>query len=256
MMTQASMLRRLIRTLLPFILVLAIWSAVWIARIFDPFLFPNPLAVFEKLLEILASMEIFPALFSTVAKLAAAIGIGASVGFCLGFAMSRVRILQDIFMPLLDSFRSIPATALFPLFMLALGNIDKANLGLAVWICVLYVGFHTAIGFSHAKPNRSRVLRRLGIGEWDILRHVEIYEAMPHVFVGLRVAFSLTLVVIILAEMFVGSEAGLGKSMLDAAYSYNIPAVYAIIILIGCLGMALNSTLIFAERKMIHWKED
>ncbi|MFC1723923.1 ABC transporter permease, partial [Nanoarchaeota archaeon] len=64
---------------------------------------------------------------------------------------------------------------------------------------------------------------------------------------------SLSLIVIIVAEMFVGSVNGLGHAILDAQFRYAIPEMYALIIITGLAGYFLNSFFVYIEKNLIHW---
>jgi len=89
--------------------------------------------------------------------------------------------------------------------------------------------------------------------EWEILYHVRFKEALPLIFVGLRTAISLTVIVVVVIEMFVGTHIGIGKMLIDASYTYNIPKLYAGTLLIGIVGYLLNLSIIRIEKKVVHW---
>ena len=72
-------------------------------------------------------------------------------------------------------------------------------------------------------------------------------------FVGLRTAVSLALVVIIVAEMFIGATDGMGHRIIDAQISYSLTDMYGSILVAGAMGYGLNLALLFLERSVIHW---
>ncbi|RYY98921.1 MAG: ABC transporter permease subunit, partial [Comamonadaceae bacterium] len=88
---------------------------------------------------------------------------------------------------------------------------------------------------------------------YRVLTDVTLLEAMPQVFVGMRSGVSLALVIVIVAEMFIGSTDGLGQRVMNAQMVFDMPEMYAAIFAAGLLGYALNLVFILAERRFVHW---
>jgi NitT/TauT family transport system permease protein len=82
---------------------------------------------------------------------------------------------------------------------------------------------------------------------------VFIPSATPTIVVGLRLSVSLGLVVVVVTEMFTGTASGLGKQIYDAGLVYEIPTMYAAIVVAGALGFALNKTIVALEGRVAHW---
>lgn len=95
--------------------------------------------------------------------------------------------------------------------------------------------------------------RSMGASSLRIFRDVIFFETLPQTFVGLRTAVSLALVVIIVAEMFIGATDGMGHRIIDAQISYSLTDMYGSILIAGALGYGLNLVLLFLERSLIHW---
>ncbi|MBI5635516.1 ABC transporter permease subunit, partial [Candidatus Micrarchaeota archaeon] len=150
-------------------------------------------------------------------------------------------------------FRSIPATALFPLFLLLFGPGDPTNTALATWVCALYLSLHVSKALRSTSEAALLTAKSLKKDNWSVFFHVRLKEGLPMIFLGLRTAVSLTVVVVIVAEMFVGTSRGLGKVLIDSAYTYEIPKLYAGILLVGIIGYLLNYLVIFLERRIVHW---
>ncbi len=82
---------------------------------------------------------------------------------------------------------------------------------------------------------------------------VLIWESLPQTFVGLRSAASLSLVVIVVTEMFIGTNMGLGRKIIDAQLTYEITTMYAVILLTGIIGYTFNMFFLSVEKKVLHW---
>jgi NitT/TauT family transport system permease protein len=93
----------------------------------------------------------------------------------------------------------------------------------------------------------------MGATKTQIFRLILLWESMPHAFVGIKSAVSLSLVIIIVTEMFIGTRSGLGKAIIDAQITYEIKTMYAIILLVGILGYILSAIFTALEKKFFHW---
>jgi sulfonate transport system permease protein len=82
---------------------------------------------------------------------------------------------------------------------------------------------------------------------------VLIWESLQATFVGLRSAVSMALVIVIVAEMFIGSDRGLGHRIINAQQVLNVKSMYASILAAGALGYGLNVLFLWVERKIVHW---
>ena len=236
---------------LPALVLVVLWFIVAQAKFFDPLLFPNPLNVFVEFAGIWKTNV--GDVLSTLLKVALSVLIGAGIGFLIGFFLYSSDWLYNSISPILDFFRSIPSTALFPLFLLFFGIGDLTNMALAILICALYLSLHVSKGLKSTSEVAITMAKSLKKTEWAILYHIRFKEALPMIFVGFQTAISLTLIVIIITEMFGGTRQGIGKMLIDASYTYNIPKLYAGILLIGFIGYALNLIVVQLERRVVHW---
>jgi len=82
---------------------------------------------------------------------------------------------------------------------------------------------------------------------------VMLLESLPQTFVGLRNGVSLALVIVVVAEMFIGSTDGLGQRVFEAQQLFDMPAMYAAIFAAGALGYGLNLLFLTIERRFVHW---
>jgi NitT/TauT family transport system permease protein len=95
--------------------------------------------------------------------------------------------------------------------------------------------------------------RVMGASHWQIFRDVLVWESLQPSFVGLRSAVSMALVIVIVAEMFIGSDSGLGHRIINAQQVMNVRDMYASILSAGALGYLLNILFLAIERRVVHW---
>lgn len=236
----------------PIILIL-IWAAAARLQFIDKFFLPDPFTTIGKLAELFKNGAIVGDLVSTLERVALSFFIALIIGLPLGLWLGRAEKIYRSVEFIIDFFRSTPATALFPLFLLVFGITDKSKIAVAAFASALIIIFNTAYGVMRAKKPRILAAQIMGATKIQIFRWVIFWESLPQTFIGLRSAISLSLVIIVVTEMFIGTTSGLGKKIIDAQITYEIPAMYATILLSGIVGYLFNLSFLAAEKKFLHW---
>lgn len=237
----------------PIILIIT-WFIVAKLQLIDPFLLPGPFKTFNKLLNLISSGVILDDLVATTERVFWSLLIAMAVGWPTGLALGSSKKIYESVEFIIDFFRSVPSTALFPLFILIFGVTDASKIAVAAFAAVLIIVFNTAYGVINASNTRSEMAKLMGASKFQVFTDIIFWESLPQTFIGLRNATSLGLVIIIVAEMFIGTSAGLGRAIIDAQTTYNIATMYSAIILSGMLGFFLNWILVKAEKNIVHWK--
>lgn len=189
----------------------------------------------------------------TVKRTLQAFGIAAVVGMPLGIVLGSTEKAYRSVEFLVDFFRSTPSSALIPLFLLIFGVSDINKVAIAAFGAFLIVVFNSAYGVINARKQRVMAARVMGASRWQVFRDVLVWESLQPSFVGLRSAVSMALVIVIVAEMFIGSESGLGHRIINAQQVLNVKSMYAAILAAGALGYALNVLFLLAEKRIVHW---
>lgn len=243
---------RLLPALGPLILFV-VWDAVvrlgWIKAI----LLPSPFDTVSALVAGLAGGALLTDFAVTVARTLQAFAIAAVIGVPLGVLLgSNERAYRSVEF-VIDFFRSTPSSALIPLFLLIFGVSEINKIAIAAFGAMLIIVFNSAYGVINARKQRVMAARVMGASRWRIFRDVLIWESLQPSFVGLRSAVSMSLVIVIVAEMFIGSENGLGHAIIDAQQVLNVKTMYAAILAAGALGYILNIVFLVVERRIVHW---
>ena len=223
--------------------VIVLWFLLSISGIIDTFFLPSPLETFKDMVVLIVSGTIIPDIMITLGRVLAAFTLA------LGTSAKAYESVEFV----IDFFRSIPATAMFPLFLLIFGITDSSKIAVAAFSSSLIILFNTAYGVRHSKKTRVFAAKVMGASRTQIFKHISFWESLPQTFVGIRIAVSLSLIIIIVTEMFIGTTAGLGKLIVDFQYTYNISGMYAVILLTGIIGYLTNAIFIIAEKRFIHW---
>jgi ABC-type nitrate/sulfonate/bicarbonate transport system permease component len=241
---------------LPFVGPIALfilWDLVVRFGLIKAILLPTPIDTLRALVTGLAGGPLLLDFAVTVQRTLEAFLIAAIIGVPLGVLLgSNERAYRSVEF-LIDFFRSTPSSALIPLFLLIFGVSDINKIAIAAFGALLIVVFNSAYGVINARKQRVMAAKVMGASRWQIFKDVLIWESLQPTFVGLRSAVSMALVIVIVAEMFIGSDSGLGHRIIDAQQVLNVKSMYAAILAAGVLGYALNILFLIAERKIVHW---
>ncbi|MEP6789958.1 MAG: ABC transporter permease [Ramlibacter sp.] len=241
---------------LPFIgpvVLFILWDLVVRSGFIKPILLPPPLDALGTLVSGLAGGPLLKDFMVTVWRTLQAFLIAAAVGMPLGVLLGSNEKAYRSVEFLIDFFRSTPSSALIPLFLMIFGVSDINKVAIAAFGAFLIVVFNSAYGVINARKQRVMAAKVMGASRWQTFRDVLIWESLQPSFVGLRSAVSMALVIVIVAEMFIGADSGLGNRIINSQQVMNVRDMYASIIAAGALGYALNILFLIAERKIVHW---
>ena len=241
---------------LPFVgplVLFIVWDLVVRFGFIKPILLPPPLAALGALANGLAGGPLLADFAVTVWRTVQAFLIAAVIGVPLGVLLGSSEKAYRSVEFLIDFFRSTPSSALIPLFLMIFGVSDVNKVAIAAFGALLIVVFNSAYGVINARKQRMMAAQVMGASRWQVFRDVLVWESLQPSFVGLRSAVSMALVIVIVAEMFIGADSGLGNRIINAQQVMNVRDMYASILAAGALGYALNILFLVAERRIVHW---
>jgi NitT/TauT family transport system permease protein len=233
-------------------LIVLWYIAVWL-QVVDPVLLPSPTATFEAMWKGMAGGRLGFDFLRTVERTTLSILIAAAIAIPLGLFLGSSEKLYRSVEFVVDFFRSTPASAMFPLFLVLFGVGDKTKVSVAAFGAALVILFNVAYGVMNARKTRLLAAKVMGASRVRVLTDVMLLESLPQTFVGLRNGVSLALVIVVVAEMFIGSTDGLGHRVFEAQQLFAMPDMYAAIFAAGALGYGLNLLFLLIERRFVHW---
>jgi NitT/TauT family transport system permease protein len=236
----------------PLALVL-LWWAAYSAKWVSPKLLPDPFSTVRTLLGSIGDGSMWVDFNGTAVRTLSAFGIACIAGIPAGIVFGSNKLIYRSIEFLVDFFRSTPATAMFPLFLLIFGIGEFSKVAIAAFAAWLVIVFNVAYGVMNSRQTRILAARVMGASRSQVLRHVMFFESLPQTFVGLRVGVSTALVVIIVAEMFIGSSNGMGRRIIDAQQVFDLQQMYASILMTGILGYGLNLLFLLIEKFFVKW---
>jgi ABC-type nitrate/sulfonate/bicarbonate transport system permease component len=235
------------------LLLFTLWWIAFKGQLVNKDLLPSPVDTLRDTASSIAAGKMTADFAHTMVRVGYSILIAVVAGVPIGIVLGAKAAIYRSVEFLVDFFRSTPATAMFPLFLLLFGLGDFAKIAVAAFAAWLVIVFNVAYGVMNARQTRILAARSMGASSLRIFRDVIFYETLPQTFVGLRTAVSLALVVIIVAEMFIGATDGIGHRIIDAQISYSLTEMYGSILIAGAMGYGLNLLLLMIERSLIHW---
>jgi NitT/TauT family transport system permease protein len=233
-------------------LVAAWW---WVSRlgIVDPVLLPSPQDAFYALWRGFRSGSLPHDFWRTVWRTLVSFGLALAAAVPLGIVLGSSQRLYASLEFVIDFFRSTPASAMFPMFLVIFGVGEKTKVAVAAFGAALVILFNVAYGVMNAKKTRQAAARVMGASRSRVMFEVTLLESLPQTFIGMRSGISLALVIVIVAEMFIGSTDGLGQHVINAQMVFDMPEMYATIFAAGALGYILNLVFLLIERRFVHW---
>ncbi|MEP3895170.1 MAG: ABC transporter permease [Litorimonas sp.] len=234
-------------------LLICVWYIAFAFSLVDANLLPSPFSTLHETTMNVISGDLTTDFWFTFKRVIYAFAGAATLGVPIGIILgSKDEIYRSVEF-LIDFFRSTPATAMFPLFLLLFGLGDFSKIAVAGFAAWLVMIFNVSYGVMNARQTRILAARSMGAGQIRIFSDVIFYETLPQTFIGLRTAVSMALVVIIVAEMFIGASDGLGHRIIDAQISYNLDDMYGSILITGAMGYGLNVCFLLLEKRLVHW---
>lgn len=212
------------------LILLEVYGRVWA----DPAFMRPPTAILDAFLtQILPEPKVIQALWMCVIEIAAAYGLSIVFGVIIGLAVGASRFSRGAFFPIVLLLYAIPQVSLLPLVILMFGLGPAAKIAFGFSHGVFPIIVNVVAGMRDVKELHLRAARSMGASRTDIVRHVILPHMVPSLFTGLRLGMTMTLLGVILAELYV-SQGGVGYYTRVFAESYSPAPLFA---LIGCLAV-------------------
>lgn len=256
-MSRASSLSRLgdrALGMLGIIGFLVIWELVPRLHIVSDAYLSPPSQIVITIWDLVSSGTLFKHLFASLQRslygLLSAIALGVTLGLLMGW-FSRFEAIVD---PILQLFRQTSAFALFPVFILFLGIGETSKVAIIFWASFWPVLLSTISGVKQVDRLLIDSARSMGANRLFVFRKVVLPAASPSIFTGVRLAGTYCITALVAAEM-IGAHSGLGFLTLNSQEVFQIPTMYAGILLLALLGLALNYVLAIVERRLTRWRK-
>lgn len=228
----------------------ALWEIACLILVVPDFVLPRPTQIIAVIWD--RAPAIWPHAERTLFTTLVGFVIGVALGVAIGVLIGSSRLAYDTAYPLLIGISSIPMIAMVPIFVLWFGYGIVPAILTAVILCVFPVIVNVAMGIATVEPELEDVMRTLKASKLDILWHVSLPRSMPYFFASLKVAITLAFVGSVVAET-VASNLGIGNMMMIATSSFNVPLVFAGLLILAIMGVTLYATFALIEARCLRW---
>ena len=181
--------------------------------------------------------------------------IACILGVAIGLLMAESDRAKTILQPWISGIYATPTIALAPLFLLWLGIGIWSKVVVVVTLVIFTVIINTEAGLRTTSPRLIEMLRSFGANRNQIFWKVSLPSAMPFVLAGLKLGIGRGLIGVVVAELF-GSRAGLGQLISASADSFNMPNLFAAVIVLASAGIAMTAGFSWLEKRLVPWTKD
>lgn len=245
--------RKTMETLSPWLVTLGLfllWELVARAASIPSYILPTPS---ESIVEGWTYRgPILEHALQTLYTTSAGFALAVAFGMVLGVAVGASKVVYRALYPVLVGFNSVPKVALVPILVIWFGIGTVPAIITAFLISFFPVVVNVATGLATLEPELEDVLRVLGATKLDVLLKVGIPRSLPFFFASLKIAVTLAFVGSVISET-VASNAGIGYLMMSASSKFNVPLVFAGLMVIAAMGVGMYEFFAVLERRFTAW---
>lgn len=239
------------------ILSLVVFFAIWqiVGAHTNPILFTTPVKVVEAFWDLLRKGILLPAFGSAMRDLAIGYGLAAAVGILFGIAMGRSPVVERMLNPFVNFFQATPLIAVVPLVVIWFGVSLKARVAVTFILAVWSIIINTTTGVKNTEPSLIDVGRIYKLNRLQVVTNVQLPNAVPHIFAGLRIALGKALIGVMIAQMEV-SLTGLGAIVDDYGNAFKTAYLIAGVFTASAVGVVAAVLLEVIRKRVFPWTED
>ncbi|MEF3695432.1 MAG: ABC transporter permease [Candidatus Cloacimonadota bacterium] len=236
--------------LILFVLIILAWHGVSSSHSLDHWILPSPLKVLSAFFE--AGDLLWYHFKFTLQATVYGLTISIVLGLATAVLMDSIKVFQKALYPYLIASQTIPIIAVAPLLIIWFGYGLASKVFTVVLICFFPIAFNFWIGLGSVSIDQIRLIRSMGAGRWQTFRYLKLPASLPSLFTGLKLSATYSVMGAIIGE-WLGGVGGLGIYMTRAGKSYLTHHVYAIVIVIVMLSLALFLIVSLFERILVKW---
>lgn len=241
-------MRRAFDTILLIAVALAIWQVL---HLLAPTALTSPAQTVMRAVELLGTTTFWPHVAETLTaffySLVLAFGGGLVLGLLLGLNRTGAKVAD----PILVSVYSLPKVTLYPVILLIFGLGMPAKIAFGTIHGIIPIAIFAMNAVRNLAPVYLKTARVLHLSRAETLRTIVVPAAIPEIVSGLRIGFSLTLLGVLIGEMF-ASQRGLGYTIMNAIGLHDVPTMMAVILLLAIFAVIANAVLLWLDQRLHH----
>ena len=231
---------------------LVAWYVLSATKVVDPTFLPTPAAVWSAGVEMLRSGDLITDVAASVRRILLGFGLAVAISVPVGFAMGTFRVAQAAFEPVIGLLRYMPASAFIPLLVIWLGLGEPSKVALLVLGVVFFNTLMTADVVRRVPRELLDVSYTLGATRWEVLRKVVLPHSLPGMIDAMRVNAAAAWNFVVVAEL-IAATSGLGYRIVRAQRFLQTDRIFAVLIVIGLIGLAIDILLRLLRDAVGRW---
>jgi NitT/TauT family transport system permease protein len=240
---------RVLETLAMVAVALAVWQGLY--QYAGEVAITPPWRTIEYTATLLGSASFWLHIAETVKAFVYSVLISSALGVAIGLVLGLRRFAGDVAEPILVALYTIPKVTLYPLMLLIFGLGLSAKVAFGVIHGVIPVILFTLNAVKNVNPVYLRTARVMRLDAWRTATTVLGPAIMPEIITGLRIGFSLTMLGVLIGEMF-ASQRGLGFLIINGINSHNVRMTTAVILVVIVFALVANGLFLAFDRRMHH----
>jgi NitT/TauT family transport system permease protein len=234
-------------------LFFAVWEALPRLGIIDPLFLPTFSATLSTLIDLTLSGKMLLHIAASLQRAVIGFTLALLVAVPLGFLMGWYNKFERHTDLLVQGLRNTSTFALLPIFLLFLGLGEASKIAIIFYGASWQILMNTISGVKSVDPIYIKAAKSMGVSDRDLFRKIILPASIPSIVIGARLGAKIALMVVIAAEM-IGAKSGLGFFIQNAQFNFMVPEMYAGILTLALLGLAVNYLLVWFEKKTTYWK--
>jgi len=234
---------------------LVIWEFISRVLVANALFLAAPTQIFAAIVSLAKSGELWRHLGISAIEFVLGYGIASVLGIAAGLAMANSAVAKHAMQPWVSGLYATPTIALAPLFILWFGIGVWSKVVVVILLVFFPVVINTEAGLRTTSERLIEMLRSFGATQRQIFFKVSLPSAVPFILAGLKLGIGRGLIGVVVAELF-GSRAGLGRLISAAADSFNMPELFAGVVVLAVAGILMTAGFTWLESRLVPWTKD
>lgn len=247
------MLHRNFRRPLGLLVFLVLWQVISISGLVSSEFMPGLGTIGAAVFDFLGRAEFWQSFSATVQRMVFGLIVAVLLALLLAVVAGRYPLVRRMLLPITDILRSLPPPALVPLLIFVLGIGPQLFYFIVIYGCMWPTYISASNALATAEPVQVNTGRSFGLSNWQIMWQIRVPAALPEVFTGIRLSAGISLLATVATEMLVGGT-GLGALIFDAGFSLLWGDMYALMFVIGVLGILMNQAVHLIRQPLAGWQ--
>jgi NitT/TauT family transport system permease protein len=237
------------------LVIFAIWEGAVRYFSISDLLLPAPTRIIAALVGGFRTGLFLEGLYATLVEIVLGFLVATLAAFLCGILISQIRLVEAVLYPYIVALQTLPKVAIAPFILIWLGFGLESKVVIAAMVAFFPILVNTVVGLKAVPPEKVELMRSLSASRWKIFWYVQLPEALPYIFAGLNIGIVMSVLGAIVGE-FIGAKAGLGYLLLQMNYNMDVVGMFAVLLVLGIMGIVLNGLMQFARRRIVFWKSD